>query len=92
MERLSGIDRDEFGGLMHSYPHHGVGTGFFINDEGYIVTNAHVVRSYSIENFLLTLLEYGEAEIIGMDEIADIALIKIDPRTNNLLNGQIVNY
>ena len=38
-------------------------------------------------------LEYGEAEIIGMDEIADIAVIKIDPEVpTNLLNGQIVNY
>lgn len=83
MERLSGIDSDEFGGLMPSLPQptSGVGTGFFINDEGYIVTNAHVVKDSSRLRIFYweSPLEYGEAEIIGMDEIADIAVIKIDP-------------
>ena len=83
MERLSGIDSDEFGGLMPSLPQptSGVGTGFFINDEGYIVTNAHVVKDSSRLRIFYweSPLEYGEAEIIGMDEIADIAVIKIYP-------------
>ena len=83
MERMLDSGSDEFGGLMPSLPQpsNGVGTGFFINNEGYIVTNAHVVKdSSSLKIFYWeSPLEYGEAEIIGIDEIADIAVIKIDP-------------
>ena len=83
MERILDTGSDEFGGLMPSLPQpsNGVGTGFFINDEGYIVTNAHVVKGSSKLRIYYweSPLEYGEAEIIGMDEIADIAVIKIDP-------------
>ena len=74
---------DEFGGLMPSLPRPsgGVGTGFFINDEGYIVTNAHVVKGASTLKIFYweSPLEYSDAEIVGIDEVADIAVIKIDP-------------
>ena len=74
---------DEFGGLMPSIPRPsgGVGTGFFINDEGYIVTNAHVVKGASTLRIYYweSPLEYSDAEIVGIDEVADIAVIKIDP-------------
>ncbi len=83
MERMLDSGSDEFGGLMPSLPQptSGVGTGFFINDEGYIVTNAHVVKGSSKLRIYYweSPLEYGEAEIIGIDEIADIAVIKIEP-------------
>ena len=83
MERMLDTGSDEFGGLMPSLPQpsNGVGTGFFINDEGYIVTNAHVVENSSSLKIYYweSPLEYGEAEIIGIDKIADIAVIKIDP-------------
>ena len=83
MERTLEDFSDEFGGLMPGLPQPsaGVGTGFFINDEGYIVTNAHVVKNASTLKIYYweSPLEYGEAEIVGVDEIADIAVIKIDP-------------
>ena len=83
MERMLDTGSDEFGGLMPSLPQpsNGVGTGFFINDKGYIVTNAHVVENSSSLKIYYweSPLEYGEAEIIGIDKIADIAVIKIDP-------------
>ena len=83
MERMLESGSDEFGGLMPSLPQpsNGVGTGFFINDEGYIVTNAHVVENSSSLKIYYweSPLEYGEAEVIGVDQIADIAVIKIDP-------------
>lgn len=84
MERtLDTGEGDQFGGLMPSLPQPsaGVGTGFFINDEGYIVTNAHVVKNSSSLKIYYweSPLEYGEAELVGMDEVADIAVIKIDP-------------
>jgi len=83
MERMLDSGTDEFGGLMPSLPQpsNGVGTGFFINDKGYIVTNAHVVKGSSKLRIFYweSPLEYNDAEIVGIDEIADIAVIKIDP-------------
>ena len=83
MEKSPTSATEGFGGLMPEapVPQAGVGTGFFINDQGYIVTNAHVVK----DTKTLTIyywdspLEYDQAQIVGMDEIADIAVIKIMP-------------
>lgn len=56
----------------------GVGSGFIISDDGYILTNNHVVaRSNGIFVTLTSGKEYP-AEIIGTDPRTDIALIKID--------------
>ncbi len=74
---------NDFGGLMppQGVPIQGVGTGFFINDEGYIVTNAHVVNNAQELTiyYWASPLKFNKAQIIGIDEIADIAVIKIDP-------------
>ena len=64
----------------------GRGTGFFIevtDTEAYIITNHHVIsRAINNENTKLEVLtaeDYWtyEAEIIGYDQVADIAVIKI---------------
>jgi len=58
MEKNDSAGSDGFGGLMPNSPQPsaGVGTGFFINDQGYIVTNAHVVKdTKKIDNLLLEL-------------------------------------
>ena len=74
---------NDFGGLMppRGVPITGVGTGFFINDEGYIVTNAHVVEGAQDLTiyYWSSPLEFNKAQIIGVDAIADIAVIKIEP-------------
>lgn len=56
----------------------GVGSGFIISDDGYILTNNHVVSGAS--EIFVTLTDGSEktAEIIGTDARTDIALIKID--------------
>lgn len=57
----------------------GVGSGVIINaEEGYIITNAHVVKA--ADNIYVTLDNDKRytAEIVGIDEEADIAIIKID--------------
>ena len=56
----------------------GVGSGFFISDDGYILTNHHVIDDAS--EIFVTLTdgqEYG-ARVIGSDARTDVALLKID--------------
>ena len=56
----------------------GVGTGFSTTIQGYIVTNAHVVKDTQKLAIIIGIpLEYDEAQIVGMDEIADIVQIKL---------------
>lgn len=55
-----------------------LGSGFVIDDSGYILTNAHVVAD--ADQILVKLhdnREY-EAEIVGYDRPSDVALLKID--------------
>ncbi|TEA78514.1 DegQ family serine endoprotease [Allopusillimonas ginsengisoli] len=77
----------------------GVGSGFIISDDGYIITNNHVVaKSNGIFVTLTDGKEY-KAKVIGTDTRTDIALIKIDAKnltplpigdSKNLKKGQWV--
>jgi len=60
----------------------GTGSGVIISPDGYIITNYHVIEN-STEVIVRTNdnKEY-EAEIIGIDEIYDIAVLKIDSDLN----------
>jgi serine protease Do len=58
----------------------GVGSGFIISDDGYIITNNHVVtKSNGIFVTLTDGKEY-KAKVIGTDPRTDVALIKIDAK------------
>ena len=54
------------------------GTGFFITEDGYILTNYHVVKGASTVQVTLYNGETYDASVIGGDEDYDIAVIKID--------------
>lgn len=58
----------------------GIGSGFIYSENGYIMTNQHVVESSSDIKVVLMSGETIDAEIIGGDEYADIAVIKIDKK------------
>lgn len=61
-----------------------LGSGFIISKDGYIVTNNHVVdKASEIKVKLLNEEEY-EAKVIGKDKKTDLALIKIDPKKDDL--------
>lgn len=57
----------------------GTGSGFIISEEGYIVTNYHVIKDFDQISVRLyeDQLEYP-AKIIGVDASTDLAVIKID--------------
>jgi serine protease Do len=61
----------------HSPPSKGIGSGFIISADGYVLTNAHVVADAS--EVIVTLTDRREfaAKVIGVDKRSDVALIKI---------------
>ena len=56
----------------------GYGSGIIISDDGYIVTNAHVIEGAEAVKVVLYNEEEYEAEVIGSDIQTDIAVLKID--------------
>ena len=58
----------------------GQGSGFIIDRSGYIVTNNHVVEGADNIKVILEDETQHDAEIVGLDPVTDIALIKIDLR------------
>jgi len=67
-------------GQPRTLPSRGVGSGFIVSPDGYIVTNAHVVDGASEVNVKLTDRREFTAKVIGADKRTDIALIKIDAK------------
>jgi serine protease Do len=55
----------------------GVGTGFIIDAEGYVVTNEHVVHDAEEVNVRLADEREYEADVVGRDRKLDLALIKL---------------
>lgn len=60
----------------------GLGSGYIISPDGYIVTNDHVAGNASEVTVTLTDGSHYKAEIVGTDPTSDICLLKIDG--NNL--------
>jgi len=55
------------------------GSGFVIDNDGHIITNAHVVDGASKVTVKLEDKITRQAKVIGKDPSTDIALLKIDP-------------
>jgi len=58
-------------------PTKGVGSGFIVSADGYVLTNAHVVSDASEVTVTLTDRREFPAKVIGIDKPSDVALIKI---------------
>ncbi|MBN8753324.1 MULTISPECIES: Do family serine endopeptidase [Variovorax] len=55
-----------------------LGTGFIVSDDGLILTNAHVVARGTQINVKLPDRREFKARLVGLDAVADVALLKID--------------
>lgn len=76
----------EFHGFPFQFPRRdfgfrswGEGSGFVISSSGFIVTNAHVVDGADEIEVIFLDGKTLRAEIVGLDEKTDIALIKVEP-------------
>lgn len=65
---------------QHSYRERSLGSGFIINDEGFILTNSHVVSGADEIKVKLSDGREFKGEVKGLDDKLDIGLIKIDAK------------
>jgi serine protease Do len=64
----------------------GLGSGFFINEDGFLITNFHVIENesqisvevYHQQNGQLDRKAYKQVRIIALNKFADLALLKVD--------------
>ena len=66
----------------------GLGSGFFLNDEGFLITNFHVIEGetqisievYHQKNGQLERKTYKQVRIVAMNKFADLALLQIEDK------------
>lgn len=66
----------------------GLGSGFFINEEGFLITNFHVtegetqisIEVYQQKNGQLERKNYKNVRIVALNKFADLALLKIEEK------------
>ena len=78
---LFGVDPDDFfgnGNGMRSMPEMASGSGVIISNDGYIVTNNHVVDGADEVTVTLSNRKSFKAKVVGADPSSDIAVVKID--------------
>lgn len=63
----------------------GLGSGFIISEDGYILTNDHVAGNATKISVTLTTGETVDARLIGKDPVSDVALLKIEKTGLNYL-------
>ena len=80
--------RHFFGGDPNrEYKQQGLGSGFIIDPEGYILTNNHVIDGADeIKVKTYSDTEY-DAEVVGTDPKTDLALLKIKPQNGDSLHA-----
>lgn len=74
---FSGIIQEAVVGVVSVVTDKSAGSGFIISDEGYIVTNYHVIDNGDTINVLTNDEKVFRAELIGYDLTKDVALLKI---------------
>ena len=58
----------------------GQGSGFVVSQDGYIITNAHVVENADIVTVRMTDRREYRAKVVGTDKQSDIAVLKVDAK------------
>ena len=85
---------DAYGWASYVYSE---GSGFIIDEEGYIVTNSHVIDDDNHDEFKITVtiaddkggMNEVPAVVIGNDARTDLAVLKIDPKGLDLVVSEL---
>ncbi len=78
---LFGIDpNDFFGDRGRSMPEMGSGSGVIISEDGYIVTNNHVVDGADDVTVTLSNKKSFKAKVVATDPSTDLAVVKVDAK------------
>ncbi len=72
------VPRPPGGSIPREFENKSLGSGFIISNDGYILTNAHVVDGADEVTVRLTDKREFKAKTIGADKRTDVALIKIE--------------
>ena len=77
----------------------GLGSGFFLNEDGFLITNFHVIEGetrisievYQLKDGQLDRRSYRDIRIVAMNKFADLALLKVEdsgaPKFKRVLLG-----
>ncbi len=90
LARFDSAGTDQFGQTQSGQA---LGTGFVVDDQGYVLTNAHVVESDTGQRAGAVTVVFNEGgsegrrvagELVGVDAGSDVAVIKVDPKRVDL--------
>jgi serine protease Do len=79
-ELFKNLPNNGGGGPVPQRPRQAAGSGFVVSDDGYIVTNNHVIDGATKVKVSFDDQEEIDAKIVGTDARTDIALLKIEPK------------
>jgi len=85
MPDIPGLENSPFRDFFRGQPRgnvplRGLGSGFIVSPDGYILTNAHVVANADEVMVRLTDRRELKAKVVGFDKQSDIAVLKIDAK------------
>ncbi len=76
-EFFKNLPKEFRGGPQQQRPSQAQGSGFIISEDGYVVTNNHVVENATKVSVSFDEHNKHEAEVVGTDQRTDLALLKI---------------
>ena len=76
--RHFGIPRPDGQQAPRAMPAQGVGSGFIVTADGYILTNAHVVDGAAEVSVKLNDKRELKAKVVGVDPMTDVAVVKVE--------------
>ncbi len=84
---VEGVDEDQLGGEI---PSRGVGSGVIYDQNGWVLTNRHVVEGSEEMTVELKDGSRYEGRVYGIDTLTDLAIVKIDPKGDELFTSAAV--
>jgi len=72
------VPHEIHGIIVDTHPAKGIGSGFIINKEGYVLTNNHVIQGADKVELVLGKEITCQGKVIGGDATTDVAVVEID--------------